>query len=72
MLLARAFTLTFGELIVFLVNLYVGLLYGILFIWFESFPMVFGDIYDFNAGQQGLVFIDILVFAIIAVPLFLL
>jgi DHA1 family multidrug resistance protein-like MFS transporter len=72
MLLARAFTLTFGEPIVFLMNLYAGLLYGILFIWFESFPMVFGDIYGFNAGQQGLVFIGILVFAIIAVPLFLL
>ncbi|KEY74979.1 hypothetical protein S7711_01326 [Stachybotrys chartarum IBT 7711] len=72
MLLARAFTLTFGEPIVFLMNLYAGLLYGILFIWFESFPMVFGDIYGFNAGQQGLVFIGILVFAIITVPLFLL
>jgi DHA1 family multidrug resistance protein-like MFS transporter len=24
--------------------------------WFESFPLVFGGIYGFNIGQQGLVF----------------
>jgi DHA1 family multidrug resistance protein-like MFS transporter len=70
-LLARAFTLTFGEPIVFLMNLYAGLLYGILFTWFESFPIVFGGIYHFNSGQQGLVFIGILVFAALSVPSFL-
>ncbi len=72
LLLSRAFTLTFLEPIVLLMDLYSGLLYGILFIWFESFPIVFGGIYGFNSGQQGLVFIGILVFAAISVPLFLL
>ncbi|KAK7752009.1 GTPase-activating protein [Diatrype stigma] len=72
LMLARAFTLTFFEPIVLLMDLYCGLLYGILFIWFESFPLVFGGIYGFNSGQQGLVFIGILVFAMISVPLFLL
>lgn len=72
LMLARAFTLTFLEPIVLLMDLYCGLLYGILFIWFESFPIVFGGIYGFNSGQQGLVFIGILVFTMISVPLFLL
>ncbi|KAJ5609894.1 MFS general substrate transporter [Penicillium herquei] len=66
-LLSRAFTLTFFEPIVLLMNLYAGLLYGVLFTWFESFPIVFGDIYGFDSGQQGLVFIGILVFAAISV-----
>ncbi|KAJ5087786.1 MFS general substrate transporter [Penicillium angulare] len=70
-LLSRAFTLTLFEPIVLLMNLYAGLLYGILFTWFESFPIVFGDIYHFNSGQQGLVFIGILVFAILSVISFL-
>ena len=70
-LLARAFTLTFGEPIIFLMNLYAGLLYGVLFIWLESFPLVFGGIYNFTPGKQGLVFIGILVFAAISVPCFL-
>ncbi len=49
-----------------------ALLYGILFIWFESFPLVFGDIYAFTLPQQGLVFLGILVACLITVPLFLL
>ncbi|KAI8625428.1 MFS general substrate transporter [Xylariaceae sp. FL1651] len=70
--LGRAFTLTFFEPIVLLMDLYAGLLYGVLFIWFESFPLVFGDIYGFNPGEQGLVFLSILVFALISLALFLL
>lgn len=71
-MLARAFTLTFSEPIVFLMDLYTGLLYGVLFLWFESFPLVFGDIYGFDVGQQGLVFLGIFIGALITVPLFLL
>ena len=70
--LARAFTLTFYEPIVLFLDLYTALLYGLLFIWFESFPLVFGGIYDFDSGQQGLVFLGILVGALIALPFFLL
>ncbi|KAI1200247.1 MFS general substrate transporter [Nemania serpens] len=72
MLLARAFTVTFTEPIILFVDLYAGLLYGVLFIWFESFPIVFGGIYGFTIGQQGLVFLSILVFASISVAAFLL
>lgn len=69
--LARAFTLTFTEPIVFSLDLYTALLYGVLFIWFESFPLVFGDIYGFNLGLQGLAFLGIFVGGVITVPLFL-
>ncbi|PTB42498.1 hypothetical protein M441DRAFT_137562 [Trichoderma asperellum CBS 433.97] len=69
--LGRAFTLTFSEPIVLLMNLYAGLLYGVLFIWFESFPIVFGGIYGFNQGEQGLVFLGIFVFALVSLALFL-
>ncbi|OTA54747.1 MFS general substrate transporter [Hypoxylon sp. EC38] len=70
-LLARAFTLTFFEPIALLMNIYAGLVYGILFIWFESFPIVFGEIYGFDSSQQGLVFLSIFIFAIITIPIFL-
>lgn len=70
--LGRAFALTFGEPVVLLVDLYAGLLYGVLFLWFESFPLVYGDVYRFTPGQQGLVFLGIFVFAAVTVPLFLL
>lgn len=70
--LGSAFVLTFSEPIVFVMDLYTALLYGILFLWFESFPFVFGEIYHFNLGQQGLVFLGILVGGVLTLPLFLL
>lgn len=70
--LTRAFTLTFMEPIVFVVDLYTALLYGVLFTWFESFPMVFGDIYGFDVQMQGLVYLGLLVAMLIVVPLYLL
>jgi len=61
LVLGPAFILTFSEPVVFFVDLYCALLYGVLYVWFESFPIVFGDNYGFNIGQQGLVFLGIFV-----------
>ncbi|KAI1777657.1 benomyl/methotrexate resistance protein [Hypoxylon cercidicola] len=72
LVLARAFTLTFSEPIVFFTDLYSALLYGVLFLWFESFPLVFGEIYGFAPGEQGLAFLGIFVGALVTVPFFLL
>lgn len=70
--LGRAFTLTFFEPIVFMWDLYTALLYGVLFTWFESFPLVFGGVYGFDTQEQGLVFLGIFVGGIVTLPLFLL
>lgn len=70
-LLGRPFTLTFSEPIVLAVDLCTALLFGVLFTWFESFPLVFGNIYGFDTGSQGLVFLGICVGGIITVPLYL-
>ena len=58
--LIRPITLNL-EPIVFLLNLYIALIYGLLYIWFESFPIVFIDTYGFDLSQEGLAFIGILV-----------
>lgn len=59
--LVRPFQLCFFEPIVFLLNLYISLIYGILYIWFEAFPIVFEEIHGFNPGENGLAFMGILV-----------
>jgi MFS transporter, DHA1 family, multidrug resistance protein len=46
---------------VFFLNLYLGLAYAIFYLWFEAFPLVFGGIYHFNLGLQGLPFLGIAV-----------
>ncbi|KAI4120449.1 MAG: hypothetical protein LQ338_007008 [Usnochroma carphineum] len=61
MVFIRPFTLSFTEPICFVLNLYLALVYGLLYLWFESFPIVFGDIYHFTLGTEGLAFFGILV-----------
>ncbi|KAF2255830.1 multidrug resistance protein-like protein [Trematosphaeria pertusa] len=65
MTLVRPITLNFTEPMVFLLKLYIALVYGLLYIWFESFPIVFIEIYGFTLGQQGLAFLGLLVGALI-------
>jgi DHA1 family multidrug resistance protein-like MFS transporter len=69
--LGRAFTMTFTEPVVFFVDMYCALIYGVLYIWFESFPLVFGEIYGFGIGSQGLVFLGIFVGGLLTVPCYL-
>jgi DHA1 family multidrug resistance protein-like MFS transporter len=66
MSLVKPFTLMFTEPIVFLLNLYIALIYGLLYIWFESFPLVFEAIYGFNLGLEGVAFLGILVGTFVA------
>ncbi|KZL74844.1 multidrug resistance protein [Colletotrichum tofieldiae] len=70
MCLVRPFTLNFTEPMVFLLNLYIALIYGLLYIWFESFPIIFTGIYGFSAGLQGLAFLGIMAGAFVAIPPF--
>jgi DHA1 family multidrug resistance protein-like MFS transporter len=66
MCLVKPITMNFTEPIVFLLNLYIALIYGLLYIWFESFPLVFVEIYGFSLGLEGLAFLGILVGTIVA------
>jgi MFS transporter, DHA1 family, multidrug resistance protein len=65
MVYIRPFTLTLTEPICFLLNMYIALIYGLLYLWFESFPIVFVGIYDFSLGTQGLAFLGILIGAFV-------
>lgn len=70
MTLVRPFSLSFTEPILFLLNLYIALIYGLLYVWFESFVIVFVDIYGFNLGEEGLSFLGILIGAFAVIPPF--
>ena len=70
MALVRPFTLNFTEPMVFLLNLYIALIYGLLYVWFESFVIVFVDIYGFNLGEEGLAYLGILIGAVVTLPPF--
>jgi DHA1 family multidrug resistance protein-like MFS transporter len=70
MVLIRPFTLSFFEPIVFLLNLYIALIYALLYLWFESFPIVFGGIYHFSLSTEGLAFLGIFCGVFVVIPPF--
>jgi DHA1 family multidrug resistance protein-like MFS transporter len=52
-------------------SVYVALIYGIYYSFFEVFPIVYGPGgYGMNLGQIGLVFLCILVAVLIAIPFY--
>ncbi|KAG8629185.1 hypothetical protein KVT40_003050 [Elsinoe batatas] len=67
MVLVRPITLNFQEPMVFLLNLYIALIYGLLYIWFESFPITFLQVYRFPEGTFGLTYLGILAGALVTI-----
>ncbi|KAK4689526.1 MFS transporter, DHA1 family, multidrug resistance protein, partial [Tremellales sp. Uapishka_1] len=60
MILIRPFQLLF-EPILLIFNIYLALIYGLLYLWFESFPLVFQGVHGFSSGKSGLAFLGIFV-----------
>jgi DHA1 family multidrug resistance protein-like MFS transporter len=69
-ILVRPFALNFQEPIVLVLNIYIGLIYALLYIWFESFPIVFIGIYHWREQMLGLSFLGIFVGTLILIPPF--
>jgi multidrug resistance protein len=57
--LIRPFQLLFGELIVLLVAIYMSVLYGLLYMFFIAFPIVYQGGKNYTAGITGLMFIPL-------------
>ena len=51
-------------------SVYVALLYGIYYSFFEAFPLVYIDIYGFNLGQMGLTFLSITVAVVLSIAVY--
>jgi len=62
--------LSISEPICLALNLYIGLVYAILYVWIESFQLVFVEIYGFNLGENGLAFLGLFVGATISYAAF--
>jgi len=62
----RPITMTFTEPIVLACDLYIGLIYAILYSYFESFPIVYEQGYGWGLGVSNLPFASLLVGALIS------
>jgi len=70
MVLVKPITLNFHEPMVLALNLFIALVYACLYLWFESFPIVFVEMYGFNLGLEGVAFLGIFVGAVLTVPVY--
>lgn len=57
----RPVQLLFRELIVFLISLYMSVLYGLLYMFFVAYPIIFQKRKGYSAGITGLMFIPLAV-----------
>lgn len=68
MTFVKPFTLMLGEPIVFALNLYIALVYAVLYCWLESIPIAFSEVHGFSLGITGLCYLGLAVGAILVVP----
>ncbi|WWC64926.1 uncharacterized protein I303_107540 [Kwoniella dejecticola CBS 10117] len=66
MTLIRPFSMTFTEPIVLAIDLYIGLIYAILYSYFESYPIVYAEGYGWSLGVSNLPFAALLVGALLS------
>lgn len=62
----RPWVLLFREPIVFLCNFYLSVVYGILYMLFDAYPIVFQEVRGWSEGKGGLAFLGVLVGMIMA------
>ncbi|WPK26773.1 hypothetical protein PUMCH_004134 [Australozyma saopauloensis] len=55
--LYRPFEIVLFEPVVLMINVYIGLVYSVMYLWFEAFPIVFLEIYKFTLVQTGAAYI---------------
>ena len=64
--LLRPFQLLFTELIVFLISIYMSVLYGLLYMFFVAYPIVYKEGKGWSAGKTGLMFLPLAAGVIVA------
>ncbi|CAG7931635.1 unnamed protein product [Penicillium olsonii] len=69
--LIRPITMIMTEPVLDLMCMYIVLIYAMLYAFFFAYPVIFGNLYGYNDGQIGLMFIPILIgaaFALVVTP----
>lgn len=57
----RPFEIAFTEPVVLLIDLYISLVYSIMYLWFEAFPIVFIETYGFTLVELGVSYVSVMI-----------
>lgn len=59
------------EPVVILINIYISLVYSIMYLWFEAFPLVFLGTYNFTLIEMGVGYLAIIIGILVGAAVFL-
>jgi DHA1 family multidrug resistance protein-like MFS transporter len=68
--LIKPFEINILDPAVLFTTVYTALVYGLYYSFFETFPLVYRNIYEFNLGQLGLTFLSVLIGLIVGVVMY--
>lgn len=57
----RPFEIALTEPVVLLIDLYISLVYSIMYLWFEAFPIVFVETYGFTLVELGVSYVSVMI-----------
>ncbi|CAK7897377.1 multidrug resistance protein 1 [[Candida] anglica] len=67
----RPIEISLFEPVVLLINIYIAMVYSVMYLWFEAFPIVFLEIYHFNLIEMGVSYVGVMVGVLIAGMIYL-
>lgn len=62
--------ITFKEVVLFLIDIYTSLIYAMMYLFFESFPISYMEVYEFNLVQMGLAYLAPLIGCFLLIGLY--
>lgn len=68
----KPFAMLVQEPMLLAITVYMSFIYGVLYLLFEAYPIVFQEGHGFNAGIQGLMFLPFFLGGVVAVALYML
>lgn len=71
-ILARPFQVFFREPMLIAITLYMSFIYGVIYLLFEAYPIVFTEGHHLNNGATGLMFLPIPIGGAVAVTTYIL
>lgn len=66
----RPFEIMAFEPVVLLINIYLGFIYAVMYLWFEAFPIVFLQVYNFTLVEMGTAYLSLVFGAFLGVLLY--
>jgi len=70
-ILFKPFQVLFAETMLIAITVYMSFMYGVVYLLFEAYPVVFGQEHGFNPGVTGLMLLNLVVGSAIGAALYI-